>query len=301
MKLLNRHLEETFGCKVYKLSLSTGCTCPNRDGKISRGGCTFCSSGGSGEFGQPCSLTEDINVQIERAIASIKKKLPKTKPVKFIAYFQSFTNTYETAQRTFSQLSGIFESAASNPQVCAISIGTRPDCLSDNMIHFLSELNKRKPVWVELGLQTIHEKTALAINRGYDLGTFNKTYGRLKEKNLSVIIHTILFLPGESMQMMEETVNYLANLKPAPDGIKFQLLQILRGTKMSEEYCSCPWKIPSMEEYCSFVKKLASLLPEETVIHRLTGDGPKSLLMEPKWSANKRAVLNELKKHFPLG
>ena len=168
------------------------------------------------------------------------------------------------------------------------------------MIDFLSELNKEKPVWIELGLQTIHEKTAEKINRGYSLDVFCDTYKRLKDKGLSVIVHTILWLPGETKDMMKETASYLAALTPPPDGIKFQLLQILRKTKMAEDYEKNPWHLPGMNEYCSFVKELADLMPEETVLHRLTGDGPKSLLLEPLWCANKRAVLNEMKKHFQL-
>lgn len=294
---LNRWLKEKFGCKVYKISLSTGCTCPNRDGTISKGGCTFCSEGGSGEFGQTFG---DIEGQIEKGIEKISKKLPKRKPVKFIAYFQSFSNTYETKENTFEDLSNIFEKAISHPEICALSIGTRPDCISDRMIAFLSELNKTKPVWVELGLQTIHESTAEKINRGYRLNTFIDTYRMLKENGLSVIVHTILWLPDETKEMMRETAIYLAGLTPPPDGIKFQLLQILRKTKMAEAYEKNPWTLPDLNEYCSFVKELADLMPDETVLHRLTGDGPKSLLIEPAWCGNKRAVLNELKRHFDL-
>lgn len=294
---LNRWLKEKFGCKVYKISLSSGCTCPNRDGTISKGGCTFCSEGGSGEFGQTFG---DIEGQIEKGIENISTKLPKTKPVKFIAYFQSFSNTYETKENTFEDLSNIFKKAISHPEICALSIGTRPDCISDRMIAFLSELNKTKPVWVELGLQTIHESTAEKINRGYRLNTFIDTYRKLKENGLSVIVHTILWLPDETKEMMRETAIYLAGLTPPPDGIKFQLLQILRKTKMAEAYEKNPWTLPDLNEYCSFVKELADLMPDETVLHRLTGDGPKSLLIEPAWCGNKRAVLNELKKHFDL-
>lgn len=294
---LNRWLKEKFGCKVYKLSLSTGCTCPNRDGKISTGGCTFCSEGGSGEFGQ---TSGNIDEQIRKAVEKISSKLPKTKPVKFIAYFQSFSNTYETPGTPFENIADIFHKAISHPEICALSIGTRPDSISGRMIDFLSELNKEKPVWIELGLQTIHEKTAEKINRGYSLDVFCDTYKRLKDKGLSVIVHTILWLPGETKDMMKETASYLAALTPPPDGIKFQLLQILRKTKMAEDYEKNPWSLPGMNEYCSFVKELADLMPEETVLHRLTGDGPKSLLIEPLWCANKRAVLNEMKKNFQL-
>ena len=294
---LNRWLKEKFGCKVYKLSLSTGCTCPNRDGTISFGGCTFCSEGGSGEFGQASGT---IETQIKNAIEKISSKLPKTKPVKFIAYFQSFSNTYETPGKPFENIADIFHKAISHPEICALSIGTRPDSINGRMIDFLSELNKEKPVWIELGLQTIHEKTAEKINRGYSLDVFYDTYKRLKDKGLSVIVHPILWLPGETKDMMKETASYLAALTPPPDGIKFQLLQILRKTKMAEDYEKNPWHLPGMNEYCSFVKELADLMPEETVLHRLTGDGPKSLLIEPLWCVNKRAVLNEMKKHFQL-
>lgn len=294
---LDKYLKSSFGCKVYKISLSTGCTCPNRDGKISRGGCSFCSSGGSGEFGQTYGT---IHEQIENAITRISAKLPKTKPVKFIAYFQSFTNTYETTEMPFEKLASIFTTAHSDKRIAAISIGTRPDCLSDRMIEFLSELNKSKPVWVELGLQTIHEETAEKINRGYSLEVFEDAYHRLKKAGISVIVHTILWLPGESKEMMKKTASYLAQLKPPLDGIKFQLLQILRETKMAELYSTEPWSLPLMEEYCSFVKELADIMPETTVLHRLTGDGPKSLLLDPKWCGNKRAVLNTLKNYFDL-
>ncbi len=294
---LNHWLKEKFGCKIYKISLSTGCTCPNRDGRISTGGCTFCSGGGSGEFGQSQGSIEE---QMENAIENISSKLPKATPVKFVAYFQSFTNTYETRETPFEKLSEFFIKAHSDKRITALSIGTRPDCLSDRMIDFLSELNKTKPVWVELGLQTIHEKTAEKINRGYSLEVFDSAYKKLKKAGLTVIVHTILWLPGESKKMMKETASYLAGLSPAPDGIKFQLLQILRGTKMADEYKTDPWPLPDMEEYCTFVKELADIMPETTVLHRLTGDGPKSLLIEPEWCANKRAVLNTMKKYFNL-
>lgn len=292
---LNNWLKEKFGCKVYKISLSTGCTCPNRDGKISFGGCTFCSEGGSGEFGQRSGT---IDGQIKNAIEKISDKLPKTKTVKFIAYFQSFSNTYETEENTFEKLSEIFRTAINHPQVAALSIGTRPDCISDRMLDFLIELNRTKPVWIELGLQTIHEDTAKRINRGYALRTFEETYGKLKDAGFSVILHTILWLPGENREMMKETTTYIAGLTPPPDGIKFQLLQILRNTKIADEYKKNPWPLPDMDEYCTFVKSLADMLPENTVLHRLTGDGPKSLLIQPSWCANKRAVLNAMKKFF---
>lgn len=294
---LNHWLKKKFGCKVYKISLSTGCTCPNRDGRISTGGCTFCSAGGSGEFGQSQGSIEE---QMENAIEKISSKLPKAIPVKFIAYFQSFTNTYETKEMTFEKLSDIFMKAQCDQRIAALSIGTRPDCISDRMINFLSALNETKPVWVELGLQTIHEDTAKKINRGYSLKVFEDTYTRLKKAGLAVIVHTILWLPGESEEMMKETAAYLADLSPAPDGIKFQLLQILRGTKMENEFRKNPWPLPVMDEYCAFVKELADMMKETTVLHRLTGDGPKSLLIEPAWCADKRTVLNAMKKHFDL-
>lgn len=289
---LSDYLKSHFGTKVYKLSLSTGCTCPNRDGKISFGGCTFCSEGGSGDF---ATKPAPILTQIEEAKKRVDSKFPKkinASERKYIAYFQSFTNTYGNEE----ELQMLFRQAASVPEVCAVSIGTRPDCLSDSMISFLSELNKTTEVWVELGLQTIHEKTALKINRGYPLSVFEDTYFRLKSAGITVIVHVILGLPGESEEMMMETVKYVSSLTPVLDGIKLQLLHVLEGTVLASEYKKNPFHIYTLEEYIPLLIKCLKILPKETVVHRLTGDGPKRILIAPLWTGDKKKVLNEIKK-----
>ncbi len=394
------YLKLTFGSKVYRLALSTGCTCPNRDGTAGFGGCTFCSAGGSGDFAE----SGDIQEQIAKAKLRVEGKFPKTPGTerKYIAYFQSFSNTYvndfsdagnggngvsgtggsfagagsavagaphtpanvghavnsagnslgaaghtlpgagssvagagqalsdtdcsvagagETLSGTgcsladtgkalagtpparngisFSALEAMFRTAIEQPEIVALSIGTRPDCLDDRMILMLAELNRIKPVWVELGLQTIHEKTAERINRGYRLEVFLDTWERLKAAGLAGIVHLIFGLPGETEEDMLESAAFLGKLQPPPDGVKFANLQILRGTKTAEEFADHPedFLCFTMEEYTSFLEQAVSLLSPQTVVHRLTGDGPKALLIEPKWSADKKRVLNCLKAH----
>ncbi|MEE3392428.1 MAG: TIGR01212 family radical SAM protein [Lachnospiraceae bacterium] len=289
---LSDHLKSTYGTKVYKLSLSSGCTCPNRDGMIGTGGCTFCSEGGSGDF---AAAFTDIDIQIAEAKKYVDSKFPKnirSKDRRYIAYFQSYTNTYGDPER----LKKLFLKAASHPEIVAISIGTRPDCLGPLILDMLTEVDKEKPVWVELGLQTIHKKTADHIRRGYPLETFERAYDDLKKRNFKVIVHVILGLPGETKEDMLETVQYLAGRDPVPDGIKLQLLHILKGTALAEEYEESPFHILSLDEYCDIVVDCLKILPKETVIHRLTGDGPKRLLIEPRWSADKKHVLNMLNK-----
>ncbi len=287
---LSGYLKKQFGTKVYKLSLSAGCTCPTRDGTISYGGCIFCSEGGSGDF---ASSFDSIEVQIEKAKQKVESKFPKKIPDedrKYIAYFQSFTSTYGNEER----LMKLFETACSLKEIAAVSIGTRPDCISDKMLSFLSKLNRKKPVWIELGLQTIHQKSADFIKRGYCLPQFEKTYYALKKENLTVIVHLILGLPGETENQMLESVKYLASLSPVLDGIKLQLLQVLEGTELAQIYKTSPFKIFTMEEYANLLVKCLKLLPQQTVVHRITGDGPKRILIEPKWCGNKKAVLNYL-------
>lgn len=287
---LSGYLKKQFGTKVYKLSLSAGCTCPTRDGTISYGGCIFCSEGGSGDF---ASSFDSIEVQIEKAKQKVESKFPKKIPDedrKYIAYFQSFTSTYGNEER----LMKLFETACSFKEIAAVSIGTRPDCISDKMLSFLSKLNRKKPVWIELGLQTIHQKSADFIKRGYCLPQFEKTYYALKKENLTVIVHLILGLPGETENQMLESVKYLASLSPVLDGIKLQLLQVLEGTELAQIYKTSPFKIFTMEEYANLLVKCLKLLPQQTVVHRITGDGPKRILIEPKWCGNKKAVLNYL-------
>lgn len=292
IRTLSDYCKEKFGTKVYRLSLSTGCSCPNRDGKAGRGGCSFCSEGGSGEF---ATKVKPVEVQIEEAKERVKSKFPKDikeEDKKYIAYFQSFTNTYGDVDR----LGGIFRTAVLRDEIAAISIGTRPDCLEDDMLDLLDELNKIKPVWIELGLQTIHEDSAKAFNRGYSLPVFNKAYMELKKRNIEVIVHVILGLPGETDKDMYETVRYLANLSPKLDGIKLHLLHILKNTRLEREYREKPFKILSLDEYTKILINCLRILPESVVIHRMTGDGDKRLLVEPLWSADKKRVLNTINK-----
>ena len=292
IRTLSDYCKEKFGTKVYRLSLSTGCSCPNRDGRAGRGGCSFCSEGGSGEF---ATKVKPVEVQIEEAKDRVKSKFPKDikeEDKKYIAYFQSFTNTYGDVDR----LGGIFKTAILRDDIAAISIGTRPDCLEDDMLDLLNELNKIKPVWIELGLQTIHEDSAKAFNRGYSLPVFNKAYIELKKRNIEVIVHVILGLPGETDKDMYETVRYLANLSPKLDGIKLHLLHILKNTRLEREYREKPFKILSLDEYTEILINCLRILPESVVIHRMTGDGDKRLLVEPLWSADKKKVLNTINK-----
>ena len=292
IRTLSDYCKEKFGTKVYRLSLSTGCSCPNRDGRAGRGGCSFCSEGGSGEF---ATGLKPIEIQIEEAKARVKSKFPKDikeEDKKYIAYFQSFTNTYGDVDR----LSGIFKTAILRDEIAALSIGTRPDCLEEDMLDLLDELNKIKPVWIELGLQTIHEDSAKAFNRGYSLPVFNKAYMELKKRNIEVIVHVILGLPGETDKDMYETVRYLANLSPKLDGIKLHLLHILKNTRLEREYREKPFKILSLDEYTEILINCLRILLESVVIHRMTGDGDKRLLVEPLWSADKKKVLNTINK-----
>lgn len=315
---LDFYLKETFGRKIYKLALDGGMTCPNRDGTLGTGGCIFCSEGGSGDFAQKAGavpgkngpeLTHAVFSQIEQAKERVSAKI---KDGKYIAYFQSYTNTYAPV----SYLEQLFGAALSHPDVAALSIGTRPDCLSGETVALLSRLNQIKPVWVELGLQTIHEKTARLIRRGYELPCFVNAFERLKAAGLSVIVHVILGLPGESRNDMLETVRFLGSLRAgglqaaslsaasalsteAPgaghiDGIKLQLLHVLKGTELARLYESKPFPVMGPEEYFSLIADCIRLLPQDIVIHRISGDGPKRLLIAPEWSANKRFVLNSI-------
>ena len=292
----NEAMRARFGTKVYRLSLQSGCTCPNRDGTIGTGGCTFCSEGGSGDFAAPLL---PIGEQIEEAKKRVDAKIPSSiTPAdrRYIAYFQSYTNTYGSVDR----LRALYAEALKSPQIVALDIGTRPDCLPPEMVQMLRDLQitSGKPVWVELGLQTIHEDTARRVRRGYELPVFEDAYGRLKDSGLEVIIHVILGLPGETREDMLETVRYLTLLTPPPDGIKLQLLHILKGTQLSREYEANPFPLFTLDSYCDLVVDCLRLLPPETVVHRITGDGPKRLLIAPQWSADKKRVLNTLNKRI---
>ena len=284
MRTLSDYLKSEYGEKIYKLSLCSGCTCPNRDGTAGTGGCTFCSEGGSGEF---AALPGPLSEQIEDAR---KRIAAKTDARRFIAYFQSFTNTYGDPER----LRRIYREAILRDEIAVLSLGTRPDCLGDEIMELLQELNRIKPVWIELGLQTIHEKTALRINRGYPLPVFEEAVRKLKQAGLQVIVHVILSLPGESREDMLETARYLSALKPGIDGIKLQMLNILEGTAMAEEYRGHPFPLLSLEEYAETVCDMIRILPDDIVVHRMTGDGPGNLLIAPDWVRNKKKVLNTI-------
>lgn len=287
---LSDYFKSTYHTKVYKLSLSSGCSCPNRDGKIATGGCTFCSAGGSGDFAAPFTDIEDqLRFAKEKVDGKFSKSIPKEER-RYFAYFQSYTNTYGDPQR----LKGLYERVLQEPDILGLSIGTRPDCISEEMLGILAELNRKKPIWVELGLQTIKEESAKRIRRGYELPVFEETYRRLKEANLTVVVHLILGLPGESVGDMKDSVSYLARMLSPGDGVKLQLLHVLKGTKLAEEYEEEPFHILTLEEYTRLVVDALRILPENLVIHRITGDGPKSLLIEPKWSGDKKRVLNTL-------
>lgn len=297
---LDYELKRRFGRKIYKLSLDGGMTCPNRDGTLGNRGCIFCSSGGSGDFAaQACP---DVWEQIEAAKARVRRKMPPESSAmsppapSYIAYFQSYTGTYAPLPR----LRSLFERAVSHPDVALLSVATRPDCLPDETVSLLAVLNRRKPVWVELGLQTVHEDTARFIRRGYGFPVFEDACRRLKAAGITVVVHVILGLPGEDRERMLETITRMADFSRAGliDGIKLQLLHVLKGTDLADYYQNHPFPIFSMEEYIDFVIDCAELLPPELVIHRLTGDGPKSLLIAPSWSGNKRLVLNTLARRF---
>ena len=300
---LDYEMKSRYGHKIYKLALDGGMTCPNRDGTLGKRGCIFCSAGGSGEFAEGIFRHQTISEQIDAAKVRIEKKMPKKRPGnhepdpqgRYIAYFQSYTNTYAPV----SYLEALFTEAINHPEVAILSIATRPDCLPPAIIGLLKRLNERKPVWVELGLQTIHESTAEYIRRGYPLSTYRDAYSRLKEAGLTVITHVILGLPGESREDMLKTVSYLAHLDGrGADGIKLQLLHILEGTDLADEYRKGLVPVMDLEEYTDLIIDCVALLPPDTVIHRLSGDGPKKLLLAPEWSGNKRLVLNTLTARF---
>jgi len=282
-RTLNSYLKERFGEKVYKLALDGGMTCPNRDGKLDTRGCIFCSAGGSGDFAE--KRCGDIKLQIEKAKARVASKI---KTDKYIAYFQSYTNTYAD----IGYLRDLFYSAINMPEIVGLSIGTRPDCLPDDVIELLDELNKIKPVFVELGLQTIHKETAEFIRRGYPLEVFDKAVEKLKKIGVNVVVHVILGLPRETREMMLETVEYVA--KSGADGIKLQLLHILKGTDLEELYINKEIDVLSMDEYIDILCSCIEILPPEMVVHRITGDAPKKILVAPLWSGDKKRVLNSI-------
>lgn len=283
---LNAEILEKFGEKLYKLALDGGFTCPNRDGTLGSRGCIFCL-GGSGAFAE--KPRESVTEQIERAKARVEKKNPGGK---YIAYFQSYTNTYGSPEK----LERLFTEAISHPDVAALSVGTRPDCLSEETVALLSRLNKIKPVWVELGLQTVHEKTAEYIRRGYPLSVYDDAVLRLKAAGLYVVTHMIIGLPGETPEMIYETAKHIG--KSGADGIKLQLLHVLKGTDLEHDWREGKFETLSMEEYIEILEGCVRRLPPNMTIHRLTGDGDKKSLLGPLWSADKKRVLNTINEAF---
>ena len=289
---LDWQLKTQFGEKVYKLALNGGMSCPNRDGKVGRGGCIFCSEGGSGDF------AADGHLSVKEQIAIQKEALRNKKTArKYIAYFQAYTNTYAPAD----YLERIFTEAIEDPEVVILSIATRPDCLPEDVLDLLARLNQQKPVWVELGLQTMHEESAQIIHRGYDLACFERAVSELRSREIDVIVHTILGLPGEGKEEVLRTIDYLNHMDI--QGIKLQLLHILKGTQLGQIYLGqkegqefiSPM---TMEAYIDLVIDCVEHLSPEITIHRLTGDGPKELLLAPMWSTRKRTVLNEIHKEL---
>lgn len=280
---LDYMLRERFGEKVYKVTLNGGMSCPNRDGKLDHRGCIFCSAGGSGDFAADAALS--ITGQINAQISLLNAKRPIRK---YIAYFQAYTNTYAPV----THLRHIFEEAIAHPDVAALSIGTRPDCLPEDVLALLFELNQIKPVWIELGLQTIHEETAAYIRRGYPLSCFEQAVQRLRARGIEVIVHTILGLPGEDPDKILQTMEYLNHMDI--QGIKLQLLHVLEGTDLAADYRSQRFAVLERDAYIDLVIRCLEHLDPRIVIHRVTGDGPKELLIAPEWASRKREVLNLL-------
>ena len=284
-RTVNEYLKDRYGKKIYKVAINAGFTCPNRDGTIGFGGCIFCSGEGSGEFAQDPKWS--VSEQIERGKSLIASKI-KGGDFGLIAYFQPFTNTYAPVER----LRQVYTEAVQNPEVEIVSIATRPDCLGDDVLDVIDEINRIKPVWVELGLQTIHERTAEYIRRGYSLEVYDDALRRLKERGIDVIVHVILGLPFETQEDMIETVRYVG--AGGASGIKLQLLHVLEGTDLAEEFRKGVFDCLTMEEYVDLVKKCLDVLPEDIVIHRMTGDGYRKNLIAPKWSTDKKKVINLL-------
>lgn len=282
---LNSHLKKRFGSKVYKLSLTSSCSCPNRDGTKGTGGCIFCDEGSSA-FRPPYNMP--IEEQIEYAISLVRKK---TDTERFIAYFASYTATYGDIEH----IEKLFMGAANDPRIVAVSVATRPDCLGDTVMDLLRRVNDIKPVTVELGLQTMHESTAKIINRGSTLLEFTEAITLLHKENIETVLHIILGLPNETREMMLDTVRYAANMRV--NGVKLQLLHVLKGTKLYDMYTRGEVKVLERDEYARLVADCLSLLPETTVIHRLTGDGDKQKLVAPTWSMDKKATLGEISKY----
>lgn len=284
---LNSYLKKKFGCKVVKLSIDGGFSCPNRDGKIAYGGCIFCSDHGSGEFAGDKRLT--IHEQMQSQVSLLNTKWPDSK---YIAYFQNFTNTYDSIENLRKK----YDEALSFPNVIGLAIATRPDCLSEDVLNLLQEYNSKTFLWVELGLQSIHEKTADFIRRGYPLKIFDKAMENLNSRNIKAVSHLILNLPGETFHDMRDSLEYVSNL--GIWGIKLQMLNVLHSTDLEKNYLSESFYLRTADEYIELVSNLLTYIPSNVVIHRLTGDGKKESLIAPKWILNKRYVLNGIQKYM---
>lgn len=283
---LNEYYRQKFGCKVYKLAIDGGFTCPNRDGTLGTGGCIFCSGDGSGFFAEKgCDIAE----QLERAKARVQRKL---RDGKYIAYFQSFTNTYGP----IAHLRELYYAAIEPEDIVSLAIGTRPDCLSDDVVALLAQINRVKPVSVELGLQTIHPASIRYIRRGYENDIYLDAVARLKAAGLEVVTHIILGLPGETCQMAAQTTQFAVNA--GTDGVKFHLLHVLQGTDLARDYAQGKFSCLTLEEYTGWLQCCLDRLPEAVVVHRITGDGAKRDLIAPLWSADKKRVLNHLHRHM---
>lgn len=280
-------LKQTFHEKVYRISLNGGMTCPNRDGNLDTRGCIFCSRGGSGDFAGNAALSVH-----EQLLEGRSRLSQKTNCRRFIAYFQAYTNTYAPV----SYLEQIFTEAIREPDVAVLSIATRPDCISPEILELLVSLNRIKPVWIELGLQTIHQQTARFIRRRFSLECYETCVKQLEQAGLTVISHVILGLPGETREDMLATVDYLGH--SGIQGIKLQLLHVLKDTDLAVLYEKDPFPLFSLEEYCSLIVDCIERLPENMVIHRITGDGPRKLLIAPLWSTDKKRVLNRIQQMF---
>lgn len=280
---LNYFLRNKFGEKVYKISLDGGFSCPNRDGTISTGGCIFCSESGSGDF------AGNRKVSIHNQFNDIKKMMQnKWKEGKYIAYFQAYTNTYGDIE----DLRKKYYEAINEEGVLALAIATRPDCLGEEVLDLLQEINKKVYVWIELGLQTVNDNVAKKINRGYKLSVFEDAIIKLKERNIDFVVHSIFGLPGEDMKDMLETVDYIA--KSGARGIKFHLLHLMKNTPLVKLYEKGELKFMSQEEYINLICESIRRIPKDMVVHRLTGDSPRALLIEPMWSLKKWEILNSI-------
>ncbi len=280
---LNDYCRETFGCKLYKLSLDGGMTCPNRDGTVGTGGCVFCSPTGSGEFSE--QIQGNISLQIENAKSRVEKK---NKGGKYIAYFQNFTNTYAPVD----YLERIFTEAINHPDIKVLSVATRPDCLDSDVVALLSRLNTIKPLWIELGLQTSDEASASYINRGYTNDVYTHAVKRLHNEHIGVVTHIIAGLPGETREQMIDSVKFACD--NGTDGLKIHLLYVVKDTDLAEEYAKGTFHCLEKEEYLQLVCDMLKVIPKNVVIHRLTGDGDKKNLISPMCYANKKDVLNSL-------